>query len=144
MLGRRALQPINFICKDDSAIESGYEEYQNHLYDYSKLVFKENIKPTIFKLRQLTDQQKDYILSEENLKKRAELTCRMSMIGIENFLIIEGDNTRNINPIEITEDPIMGKLVSKEWFHEELGLSFQHVAQIYLAIDRISEASIPL
>ena len=68
----------------------------------------------------------------------------MGLIGIENYVILDGDSQRAVKPIAFADDPILGKIISKEWYHGELGLSFVHVAQIYLAIDRISEASVPL
>ena len=145
MLGRRALQPINFVCKDDSAIESGYEEYEKNLYDYTKLVFKAGQTPTIFKIRQLNDEQKDIIVSEDNPAKRARIACRLGLIDVQNFAVIgENNNYLPLKPICFENDPIFGQVVAKDWYSHELGLSFSHMVQIYLAIDKISEASVPL
>ena len=148
MLGRRILQPVLFICEDDSAIESGYEEYKKNdlkIYDMDRLKIKDGEQPTCFKIKMLNDRQKEFILSERDSKKRVDLAVRFSLIGVENFLIYgEDGSSREVKPIKISEDPVYGKLVDSDWYYSELGLSFSHAAQIYTAIETISEATIPL
>jgi len=144
MLGKKITAIRKVILEGDSAIIGGnYKAYKDSMFDESHLEIDKGESPTYFKLRQLTDPQKDAIAGESSIRKQAKLAIRCSLVGVEGYAVQTDSGVKQLSDVDTEDHITCGRIVSKQWM-EEANLPTEHLLDLYICVDSLSEAKIPL
>lgn len=144
MLGKRITAIRKVILECDPCIVGGdYKKYKAELFDEDLLELDPEDKPTYFKIRQLSDKQKDAIAGETSTRKQAKLAIRCALTGVENYLIQTDTGEKSCASIDFEDHFLCGRIVSQDWL-DALNMPTAQMLDLYLCIDHLSEAQLPL
>lgn len=142
-LGHKVLDAIDFIHPEDSAIDqvkTVKEDFENYVigFDQKYLTFVEGKKPTIFRLKQLTHEQK---IKRAQLiaAERPDYIIKCGLISIENYFINKNGIDVEVSKIDRDKEG----LITQKWIND-LNLPIEYMHTVSAAILRISELTTPL
>lgn len=146
-LGRPVRLPTKVILAIDSSIQEGskYAEYEEGLYaDESLLRLDPADPPVRWNIRQLTAEQKDAMEAQATPRERAKMAIRCSLIGIEGYRIEKPDGgLLDMSKPDTVSAGKLGAICTEKWVNA-LNLPVEQLTMLYMALQRFSEASLPL
>lgn len=147
-LGKRVRLPTKVILPSDTSIaddESDYDAYVESLYsDESTLTLRPEDPPTRWNIRQLTSEQKDAVEAQGDPRKIAFMSIRCALLGVEHYQVEEPDGSvHDPAPPYTLNAGRLGTILQERWLHE-LNLPDEHILELFAAIRRFSNATVPL
>lgn len=155
-LGKRVLRPIKAVMAIpagkgieiiDPAIDvskSDIEKYWESIFDIKHITFYPGESPTWFTLTPLTRRQKDAVDVAIGERQAASWYIRCSLLSMDNYTIIDS----NGKVIEAPQPDRQqrgraGEMASEEWL-DKVNFPAEHRTGLFLIINHISEAQLPL
>lgn len=142
MLRRRVYDPIDLVLAEDPAIEGGYEVYAKH-WDMTKLLLKPNEQPTVFKVQQLTERQRDACWRIDTIIDRCTLALRYGLLDVRNYGIVTPSGEQQLLTTPDRGNGEHGSMVTQEWMDKARLLSAEKLA-VGSVIITLTEARPPL
>lgn len=144
LLGRKLFKPLNVVLPTlDSAIDLEASKLSEYFetFDETNLVIKGD--PARFCIQQLTEQQKDAIEGVSNIRIRAKLIIRFSLLGITNYQTTDEQGSLFTPSIDRVNGP-HGQWITEEGF-SKLGFTIEIIVALSSIILAFSEArAVPL
>ena len=152
-LGIRCGSARPVILPGDSSVKAdgtSWTNYAGSLFDERHLVLDPGDPPVHFMLRPLTDEQKDIIAAQPTGRARAKLAVRCSWLSHDGYKAMVGGSIVDVPQPHTADEGRLGTVITEKWL-KTLGIEGHvgglpdiHLAALYQAVDKLSEATLPL
>lgn len=149
IMRKKVTEPIDIVLLHDPAIDMEKSDLSAYVddYDTEHLVYKDGLRPTIFKLKQLTEPQKDFLdrySMETQSRTRAKWAIRFALANVDNLLTDVDGQIVPADPITFQKiHGVPGTVVKDSWLNQS-GLGTEELSALMTAIVMHSEVMSPL